>query len=74
MRRTQGGMSSLTAPAAPALGSRFTSHATGRTWHVSSVGDTGVIGLTEEYYGADCERRSYMTGDELAADYDPALN
>lgn len=65
-------MSTLTAPATPAVGSQFTSHATGRTWHVSSVGDSGIIGLTEEYYGPNCERRSYVTGEELAADYDPA--
>lgn len=58
--------------AAPAVGSRYLSHVTGRRWHVSSIGPTGVIALTEEFYGPDCEHRSYVTGAELAAEYDPA--
>jgi hypothetical protein len=69
--RTQGGMDTLTL-AVPAIGSRYTSHATGRPCHVSSVGATGTIGLTEGLYGPDWERRSYVTLADLAADYDPA--
>lgn len=62
-------MSTLTAPVAPAAGTRFTNHTTGRIWHVRSVGPSGVIGLTEEYGAANCERRAYVTPEELAADY-----
>lgn len=58
--------------ASPAIGARFTSHATGRLWRTFSIGPTGAIGLTGEFYGPDCEHRAYVTGAELAADYDPA--
>jgi hypothetical protein len=58
--------------AAPAVGTRYTSHATGRPWHVDHVSAEGVVCLKEEFYGPECDRRDYVTGAELAADYDPA--
>jgi hypothetical protein len=64
-------MNTLT-PAAPALGSRYHCRATGRPWHVDHVSTEGVVCLKEEFYGPDCERRSYVSVPELAADYDPA--
>lgn len=57
--------------AAPAVGARYRKHATGRTWHVSRICDSGLIRLSEEFYGADCERSSYVTDNELAAEYGP---
>ncbi|ACL42406.1 hypothetical protein Achl_4455 (plasmid) [Pseudarthrobacter chlorophenolicus A6] len=65
-------MTTLLAPAAPAVGARYRNHSTGRTWHVLKICDSGLISLGEEYYGTDCERRVYLTDEELGAGY--ALN
>lgn len=64
-------MTSPTVPTTPAVGARYRKHSTGRTWHILKVCDSGLISLGEEYYGADCERRVYLTDDEQAAGYDP---
>ena len=64
-------MTMLIAPAAPAVGARYRKNSTGRTWHVSKMCDSGLISLTEEFYGADCDRRDYLTETELAAEYAP---
>lgn len=66
-------MTTLTMPAAPAIGERYRKNATGRTWRVSRICESGLISLSEEYYGADCERRGYVTGIELGAEYDPMV-
>lgn len=57
--------------AKPTLGARYRRHTTGRVWHVRSLSESGLIGLTEEFYGPECEVRGYVTADELAADYQP---
>jgi len=62
-------MTTLAVPDAPAVGARYRKHSTGRTWHVSRLCDAGLIGLSEDYYGTDCERRNYVTGPELASEY-----
>lgn len=57
---------------APALGGRYRKLSTGRVWHIHALHTPGVIGLTEEFYGPDCEVRGYVSPDELASDYAPA--
>jgi hypothetical protein len=56
---------------APVAGARYRKRSTGRTWHVSRISDSGLIGLSEEFYGTDCERRDYVTHAELGAEYAP---
>lgn len=63
-------MTMLIAPVAPALGARYRQHSTGRSWRVLRICDSGLIGLGEEYYGSDCERRGYVTDTELGAGYE----
>ncbi|QOT19251.1 hypothetical protein [Paenarthrobacter sp. YJN-5] len=65
-------MTALVAPSAPAAGARYRKHSTGRTWHVDRVTGSGLISLTEEYYGIDCDVREYVTTDELGRDFDAA--
>lgn len=55
--------------ARPALGARYRRHTTGRVWHVRCLSESGLIGLTEDFYGPDCEVRGYVTAEELALDY-----
>lgn len=57
---------------APTVGARYTNHSAGRPWHVDHVSSAGVVCLKEDFYGPECERRDYLTGAELASDYDPA--
>jgi hypothetical protein len=65
-------MTTLTIAPAPAAGARFRKQSTGRTWHVDRITESGLVALTEEYYGEGCDMREYVTADELAADYAPA--
>lgn len=69
-RRTR--VSMTTTIAKPVLGARYRRNSTGRVWHVRCLNDSGLIGLTEDFYGPDCEVRGYVTRDELAADYAPS--
>jgi len=64
-------MTTLTASDAPAVGTPYRKRSTGRTWHVSRICDAGLIGLSEDFYGTDCERRDYVTGTELGTEYEP---
>jgi hypothetical protein len=59
--------------AAPAVGARYRRLSTGRVWHVRCLAESGLIGLTEEFYGPECDVRGYVTAEELAAEYTPAL-
>lgn len=54
---------------APAAGTRYRKLSTGRTWHVDRISTAGLIVLTEEFYGEDCDLREYVTPGELAAGY-----
>ncbi|HEX9087425.1 MAG TPA: hypothetical protein VF867_07875 [Arthrobacter sp.] len=62
----------LEAPTAPAIGVRYLKQSTGRAWHVVRICNSGLIALSEEFYGPECEMREYVTRDELAGDYAPA--
>lgn len=62
-------MTTLTDSAVPAAGARYRKQSTGRTWHVDRVSPSGLIVLLEEFYGADCDVREYVTAGELAAGY-----
>ncbi|MFB9714154.1 hypothetical protein [Arthrobacter methylotrophus] len=64
-------MSMITTAVAPAAGARYRKQSTGRTWHVDRITEAGLISLTEEFYGSDCERRDYVTHAELGAEYAP---
>lgn len=64
-------MTTLTVTDAPAVGVRYRKRSTSRTWHVSRICDSGLIGLSEEFYGTDCERRDYVTHAELGTEYSP---
>lgn len=64
-------MTTLTVLDAPAVGARYRQSSTGRAWHVSKICDSGLVSLVEEFYGADCERRGYVTETELGSDYEP---
>lgn len=65
-------MSMNTAPAVPTAGARYRKQSTGRTWHVDRITGSGLISLTEEYYGADCDVREYITAEELAQEFAPS--
>ncbi|MET4144064.1 hypothetical protein [Arthrobacter sp. UYCo732] len=62
-------MTTLTLDAS-AVGARYRKHSTGRTWAVTRICDSGLIGLVEEFYGAGCERRGYVTWTELGSEYE----
>ena len=62
-------MTALTDSDAPAVGARYRKQSTGRTWHVERISDSGLIVLTEEFYGPECDLREYVTPGELATDY-----
>lgn len=62
----------LEAPTVPAIGARYRKQSTGRAWHVERICSSGLIALSEEFYGPECEMREYVTGDELVFDYAPA--
>lgn len=64
-------MTTITVSNAPAVGARYRKLSTGRTWHVDRISDAGLIVLTEEFYGEDCDVREYETPGELAAGYAP---
>jgi hypothetical protein len=57
---------------APAVGARYRKLSTGRVWNIHRLCDSGLIGLTEDFYGADCDVRDYVSLEELAQDYAPA--
>lgn len=62
-------MTTLTVSDAPAAGARYRKKTTGRTWHVDRISPSGLIVMLEEFYGADCDMREYVTAGELAAGY-----
>lgn len=64
-------MTTLTVSDAPAAGARYRKLSTGRTWHVERISGSGLVVLTEEFYGEDCDVREYETPAELAAGYTP---
>lgn len=66
------GMTTLTVRDAPTVGARYRKYSTGRAWHVDRISTAGLIVLTEEFYGEDCEVREYVTRDELADGYTAA--
>ncbi|MBG0738656.1 hypothetical protein IV500_04375 [Paeniglutamicibacter antarcticus] len=54
----------------PAVGARYRRHSTGRIWHVTRICDSGLIALTEDFYG--CEARDYVSLTDFADAYEPA--
>lgn len=65
-------MTTTTVLDAPAVGARYRKLSTGRTWHVDRISGSGLIVLTEEFYGTDCDLREYVTLGELSTDYSAA--
>lgn len=64
-------MTTFVVPAKPAAGVRYRRRTTGRTWLVSRICDSGLVRITEEFCGTDCERTGYVTEAELASEYSP---
>lgn len=65
-------MTTLTVLRAPAIGASYRKHSTGRAWHVARISGSGLIRLTESFYGAGCDVSCYVTNTELGSEYEPA--